>query len=230
MKPLRLLVVAAAFAAVTHSSSASNLKFGPVNFKFSWVQQIPPGEPTYTTNKTSIATNITQSTPYTAAVTNLDNTELLAMLANSLTMTWPAGSSLKLDNFGDIDVVDANGIVEDVSSVFYFTQNDNGIYSGVDRFTETLGVPGEVESAKYTETVSGTLVYDDSWLPTVNGNATRITINGISTIKGVTANNGATFVYASSFIGTGSGSTSNSVTGAIPFIVGGTATGTRLSP
>jgi len=232
MKHIRLLVAAAAFAAVSHSSFAQPLTFGPVNFKLSSIQQNIWDQNTLSTNKTSSSTNISSTQLYTTTITTLNNNQLLSMLANSLTMTWPAGATLKLDNFGDFDVVVGTNLIEDVSEVLSFSTSTNAVYSGTIVDTETFNKNGisESETQKYIETVSATLVYDDTFLPTVNGTNTQITVNGIETLHGVTSasNSGETFKYVVSFIGTGTGSIFNYLVSTNQIIVGGTLTETQL--
>lgn len=233
MKHIRLLVATAAFAAVSQSSFASSLTFGPVNFKLTSIQSNIVDQYSYSTNKTSSSTNLSQTQLYTTTTTSINNNQLLSMLANSLTMTWPAGATLKLDNFGDFDVVDkTNGLIEDVSEVLSISTSTNAVYSGTIVDTETINKNGVSagETQKYTETVSATLVYDDTFLPTVNGTNTQITVNGIETLHGMTSssNSGETFKYVVSFIGTGTGSIFNYLVSTNGIIVGGTLTDTEL--
>src|SRR5215469_5807360 len=101
MKRIRLLVAAAAFAAISLNSFAViTPKFGPANFKLTSIQQNIVDQTTLSTNKTSSSTNITSTSLSTTETTKINNPELMTMLANSLNMVWPAGAVLKLDSFG----------------------------------------------------------------------------------------------------------------------------------
>jgi hypothetical protein len=232
MKHIRLLVATAAFAAASLSSFAVTVQFGPVIVKLTSIQQ-NTNRTIFSTNTTSTTTNLTFTTVYTTETTKINDSELLTMLANSLTMTWPAGATLKLDSFGDFDVVvNGTNIVEDVSEVLHMVApGTNTMFSGtvVDKETITSGGGSETETDKLTETSSASLVYDDSFLPTVNGTNTQITMTGIETAHVIetASNSGETFKSVFTFTGTGAGiifssSTTNQV------IIAGSLAATEL--
>lgn len=220
MKNIRLLVAAAVFAAASLTSSAVILRFGPANFKLTSIEQ-NTNQFILSTNTTSSSTNITATTISKTHTTIIKNPQLLDMLSNSLNMAWPAGSTLKLDDIGDFDVVNGTNLVEDVSEVLRLVPGTNSVTSGTDVDKVTINTSGESETdtQKFTQTSLATLVYDDSARTTVNGTTTQFTVSGIEVTHGINSTSGI-FKDVSTFVGSGAGNISSTVS-TNQIIVGG---------
>lgn len=230
MKPLRFLVAAAALAATSVTGFAQEY-WGAANFKFTAIQQNVYAQTNTVANTNSSSTNIIETILYTSATTNLDNQQLLNMLANSFNMTWPADATLKADGSGNFEIFNGSIGVQDVSSVLHLdASNDLAVTSGSVVAKGKISKNGQslTETTKYTQMIPASLVYDDSALPTSNGNTTRITVVDIESLHGMMlATNSIIkrYSYLVDFSGTGTGSISNSVADTT-FIVGGSVSGT----
>lgn len=234
MKHIRLLGVAAAFAAVTLTGFATPPTYGPVNFKLTSIQQHLNGEPPiYSTNRSSTFTNYTSTSPYTTATSNINNGELLTMLANSFGAIWPAGAELRMDGSDNFYVVTNSVVIQNVSSVFYLSNMNNNayaVYSGSQVNKDLIKQTGpsiQTESIKFTETVPTVLIYDDSALLTGDGTTTQFMANGLEIVHGMSSDSsisGSTSSQVLSFVGTGPGTNFVSGVSGHSFIVGGTVT------
>lgn len=233
MKHLRLLAVAAAFAAVSLNSFATPPTYGPVDFKFTSIQQHLNGEPPmYSTNQNGSATNFTTRRLYTTASTNINNAELLAMLANSFNTTWPAGAQLRMSANDNFYIVTNSVVIQSLSGVLYLSNNNaNAVYSGSDVSKDILNShgPSHTEASKFTETVPAVLFYDDSALSTGDGSTTQFTASGLEVVDGnafYSSISGSTSSQVLSFVGTGSGTNYIPGMSGHSFVVGGALTET----
>jgi hypothetical protein len=214
MKRIQLFaVLAAVLAVVTCTTRAADP--GPVIFKMTATSQAIYDQASYKTNAfTSTVTNITVTTLYTVSNGVIDSTRLLQMLANSFDTIFPDGAQLKLNDSSEFVVAVGTNVVQIVTNVLSLTTSNNPVYGGSMVTSYKLDHTGESvnNTLKYTETVSGAVVYDDSGRATADGKTTRMTLRGVETFKGNDVMTGTTkFNYLFSFTGDGQGSVSNSV-------------------
>jgi hypothetical protein len=146
-----------------------------------------PGKTTVTGSGFARTTNILQV--YTSSDTStpgFGNANFLGLLANSLGMTFPAGTKLVTDGNGGVYVVDHTGtnqIVDSATVAKVITVSlENDISSGVRTVTEAIKFSSTNTTSVQTHAGSQfvTLNYDDSALQTTDGTKTTFQFIGIS--------------------------------------------------
>ena len=171
-----------------------------------------PGKTNITGTATSKTTNVLEVLTSSFTTTPFNNASFLALLANSLNTSFPAGTQLVTDG-NTVYVADHTGsnAIVDISTVLTVT-GTNKVMSGLDTTTRTTTKSGA--SSVSTGTSSGNqfliLSYSDAGLTTTDGTSTTFQFVGVSafTRKGgssVSTNEVIKVTDSGSFKITGSG-------------------------
>ena len=185
MKKILTTIAVSIITAVTaHAAIVSAV--GPANFK---VTAITQGEnfavTSSKTNTTATSTNTTTVFKSTVNKAAFGNTNLLALIENSLNTTFPAGSQIGF-RFSQLVIVDHTGtnVIFIPSSVCNVTVEAE-FNSGMETEILTQNSSGESLSGNSTDlfTASATLVYDDTLLATGDATHTTFQFKGLMTIN-----------------------------------------------
>jgi hypothetical protein len=199
---------------VSFSSRADVL--GPVNFKFIGTYQDIFGQSSNTVHATATVTNTELILTATTTNAALNNDKLLRMLANSFNTTFPSGGELNFDQAQHLVVVVGTNIILNVSNVLVLNHDfTNGVLVNHAVLAEEVSPHGTISNshAKGIGTTEASLDYDDSLLPTADGNTTRFSVKGLLTShnSSVVKKGVGSDVSILTFSGSGSGSISNAV-------------------
>jgi hypothetical protein len=185
MKKILITIAVSIITAVTaHAAVVSAV--GPASFK---VTAITQGEDfaliSSKTNSTATTTNTTQVFKSTINKAAFGNTNLLALIENSLNTNFPAGSQIGF-RFSQLVIVDHTGtnVIFVPSSVCNVTVEEE-VISGMETEIVTQNSSGESVAGNSTEvfTISAILVYDDTLLATGDATHTTFQFKGLMTIN-----------------------------------------------
>jgi hypothetical protein len=221
----KLLITIAAFVLVIGSAPAAVL-FTPVGHatvKMGAVAlALPFQQIGVKTNQSKTTTNITQMFKATTKETPFENTNLLAVLANSFNTNFPAGSQIGVQ-LGQLLVVDSTGtnVIFTPNGVVSF-QFDEEFVPATETLVTTESASGTQSSGNLSETIlaSATMNYDDTLNTTGDGTHTKFAFKGLYMVT-VTENiKTRVFKAIYQFDGTGGGPIRD-----VPTILTGTITG-----
>lgn len=186
------MVSAAVLTGINVSADPTPAIIGPLTFNWTLTtaklidspKYPAPGKSTATGSGFNRTTNIVQVfTDSDTTTPGFGDASLLALLANSFNMTFPAGTKLMTDGGVNVYVVDHTGknVLVDVSPVLKVTVA-NQILSGVE--TDTTAIKFSSTNTTHVQTHSGsefvTINYDDSAQTTADGTKSVFQLFGIS--------------------------------------------------
>jgi hypothetical protein len=156
-----------------------------VTFKWTVAQQVLSDHPQYSgnglTTTSKSATNIIQNYKWTYSTSKIGNVQILDLLENSLSQTFPAGTKLVTDG-QTIYVTDSTGtnIIQNISSIVTVTSADKVTF-GLDDTKVTIGKKGTTGTGNVTKSGAEvvTLNYNDSGT-SKDGTTTAFTFVGES--------------------------------------------------